>query len=164
MAIVSTDIKYKLSGGASNSDPNLSLGGTKSSADVPSGIFDDVSSAEASAGSVEYRCIYVHNNHGTLSLLGAKLWIQTNTPSGDTDIAVGLGASGLNGAETAVASETSAPAGVSFSTPSAFASGLGLGDLPSGQHFAVWVRRTVTAGAAATSDSFTLRVQGDTNP
>lgn len=164
MAIVSTDIKYKLSGGASNSDPNLSLGGTKSSADVPSGIFDDVSSAEASAGSVEYRCIYVHNNHGTLSLLGAKLWIQTNTPSGDTDIAVGLGTSGLNGAETAVANETSAPAGVSFSTPSALASGLGLGDLPSGQHFAVWVRRTVTTGAAATSDSFTLRVQGDTNP
>lgn len=164
MAIVSTDIKYRLSGGAANSNPAASLGGAKSSTDVPAGIFDDVSSAEASAGAVEYRCVYVHNNHGTLSLLGAKLWIQANTPSGDTDIAVGLGASGLNGAETAVANETSAPAGVSFSTPSAFASGLSLGDLPSGQHFAVWVRRTVTAGAAATSDSFTLRVQGDTNP
>jgi len=76
----------------------------------------------------------------------------------------GLGAAGLNGTETAVSSETSAPAGVSFSTPSALASGLSLGDLPAGQHFAVWVRRTVTTGAAATSDSFTLRVQGDTNP
>lgn len=164
MAIVSTDIKYKLSGGAPNSDPNLSLGGTKSSADVPSGIFDDVSSAEASAGSVEYRCIYVHNNHGTLSLIGAKLWIQSNTPSGDTDIAVGLGSSGLNATEQTVASETAAPTGVAFSTPSAFASGLALGDMPAGQHFPVWVRRTVTAGAAAASDTFTLRVQGDTNP
>lgn len=164
MAIISTDIKYRLSGGAANTDPSASLGGAKSSADAPIGIFDDVSSAEASAGSVEYRCIYVHNAHGTLTLLGAKLWIQANTPSASTDVAVGLGSSGLNGTETAVASETTAPAGVTFSTPSAFASGLSLGDLPAGQHFAVWVRRTVTAGAAATSDSFTLRVQGDTNP
>lgn len=164
MAIVSTDIKYKLSGGASNSDPKLSLGGAKSSADVPSGIFDDVSSAEASAGAVEYRCVYVHNNHGTLSLIGAKLWIQSNTPSGDTDIAVGIGSSGLNATEQTVASETTAPTGVSFSTPSAFASGLTLGDVPAGQHFPIWVRRTVTAGAVAAADTFTLRVQGDTNP
>lgn len=163
MAIASTDIKYRLSGGATNTDPSASLGGVISSTDAAN-YFDAVSSAEASGGSVEYRCIYVHNAHGTLTLLGAKLWIQANTPSASTDVAVGLGSSGLNGTETAVASETTAPTGVTFSTPSAFASGLSLGDLPAGQHFAVWVRRTVTAGAAATSDSFTLRVQGDTNP
>lgn len=164
MAILSTDIKYKLSGGALNTAPNASLGGAKSSTDVPPGIFDDVSSAEASAGSVEYRCVYVHNNHLTLSLLLAKLWIQANTPSASTDVAVGLGSSGLNAIEQTVATEVTAPTGVIFSSPAAFASGLSLGDLPAGQHFAVWVRRTVTAGAAAASDTFTLRVQGDTNP
>jgi len=47
MPIITTDIKYKLSGGAANSDPLLSIGGAKSSVDSSSAIFDDVSSAEA---------------------------------------------------------------------------------------------------------------------
>ena len=163
MAIVSTDIQYRLSGGASNSDPALSLGGVKSST-AASNYFDDVSSAEASAGDTEYRCVYVHNNHGTLTLIGAKVFIQTNTPSSDTDVAIGLGSSAINGTEQTVANESTAPTGVSFSAPTTFAGGLAIGDLAAGAHKAVWVRRTVNAGAAAYADSFTLRVQGDTNP
>ena len=163
MAIVSTDIQYRLSGGSSNSDPAASLGGVKSST-AASNYFDDVSSAEASAGDTEYRCVYVHNNHGTLSLIGAKVFIQTNTPSSATDVAIGLGSSAINGTEQTVADESTAPTGVSFSAPTTFAGGLALGDLAAGAHKAVWVRRTVNAGAAAYADSFTLRVQGDTNP
>lgn len=164
MPIITTDIKYKLSGGAANSDPLLSIGGAKSSVDSSSAIFDDVSSAEASAGDVEYRCVYILNNHGSLSYQAAKVWIQAQTPSGDTDVAIGLAAAGLNAAETAVANENTAPAGVTFSAPSSFAGGLSLGTIPAGQYYGVWVRRTVNAAAASASDSFTLRVQGDTNP
>ena len=163
MAIVSTDIQYRLSGGSSNSDPAASLGGVKSST-AASNYFDDVSSSEAGTGDTEYRCIYVHNNHGTLSLIGAKVFIQTNTPSSDTDVAIGLGSSAINGTEQTVADESTAPTGVSFSAPTTFAGGLAIGDLAAGAHKAVWVRRTVNAGAAAYADSFTLRVQGDTNP
>lgn len=163
MAILSTDIIYRLSGGASNSDAAASLGGVKSSS-AASNYFDDVSSAEATSGDTEYRCIYVHNNHGTLSLLGARIWIQTNTPSADTDIAIGLGSSVVNGTEQTVADESTGPSGVSFSTPSSYSGGLVIGDIPAGQHKAVWIRRTVNSGAAACSDSFTLRTQGDTNP
>lgn len=164
MAIVSTDIKYRLSGGASNADPLLSLGGTKSNTDASATIFDDVSSAEATAGDTEYRCVYVHNNHGSLTWIGPKIWIQVNTPSGDTDIAIGLGSSVVNGVEPTVADEQTAPAGVVFSAPASFAGGLSLGDIPPGQHKAVWIRRTVNPAAAAYADSFTLRAQGDTNP
>lgn len=163
MAIVSTDIQYRLSGGASNSDPAASLGGVKSST-AASNYFDDVSSAEASAGDTEYRCVYVHNAHATLTLIGAKVFIQTNTPSSDTDVAIGLGSSAINGTEQTVADEGTAPSGVSFSAPTTYAGGLAIGDLAPGAHKAVWVRRTVNAAAAAYSDSFTLRVQGDTNP
>ncbi len=163
MAIISTDIQYRLSGGSSNSNPAASLGGVKSST-AASNYFDDVSSAEASAGDTEYRCVYVHNNHGTLSLIGAKVFIQTNTPSSDTDVAIGLGSSAINGTEQTVVDESTAPSGVSFSAPTTFAGGLAIGDLAAGAHKAVWVRRTVNAGAAAYADSFTLRVQGDTNP
>lgn len=164
MPIVSTDIKYRLSGGASNTDPAAALGGAKSSTDAASTIFDDVSSAEATAGDIEYRCVYVHNNHGSLTLQGAKIWIQTQTPSADTDVAIGLGSSAVNGTEQTVANEGTAPTSVTFSAPSSFAGGLTIGDIPAGQHKAVWVRRTVNAGAAAASDSFALRVQGDTTP
>lgn len=163
MAIISTDIQYRLSGGSSNSNPATSLGGVKSS-NAASNYFDDVSSAEASAGDTEYRCVYVHNNHGTLSLIGAKVFIQTNTPSSDTDVAIGLGSSAINGTEQTVADESTAPTGVSFSAPTTFAGGLTIGDLASGAHKAVWVRRTVNSGAAAYADSFTLRVQGGLNP
>jgi len=163
MAITSTDIQFRLSGGSSNSDPVASLGGVKSSTAAVN-YFDDVTSAEAGSGDVEYRCIYVHNNHGSLTLLGAKVFIQTQTPSSDTDVAIGLGTSAINGTEQTVANEDAAPSGVSFSAPASFAAGLSIGDLAAGAHKAVWVRRTVNAGATAYSDSFTLRVQGDTNP
>lgn len=164
MPIDASEVQYRLSGGAANSNPAASLGGAKSSVAAGASIFDDVSSAEAAAGRVEYRLVYVHNADPALTLIGAKVWIQTQTPSADTDAAIGLAAAGLNGTETAVANETTAPAGVTFSQPANFAAGLTLGDIPAGQHYGVWVRRTVNAGAAAVADSFGLRVQGDTNP
>lgn len=164
MAIVSTDIKQRLSGGAANSDPNASLGGAKSSNDAPSTLFDNVTSAQAAAGLVEYRCVYVHNNHGSLVLQAPKIWVQTNTPPTDTTIDIGVGTSAINGTEQTVANEGTAPAGVTFSAPTNEAGGLALTDIPAGQHRAVWVRRTINAGAASVNDSFTLRVKGDTLP
>lgn len=164
MPILTTDIIYRLSGGAANSTPAASLGGAKSSAAMPADLFDDVSSAEASAGDVEYRCIYIHNNHGSLTLQAPRIFIQANTPSATTTVAIGLGTSAQGGTEQTVADESTAPAGVSFSEPADFAAGIALGDIPPGGHRAVWVRRTITAGTAAANDSFTLRVTGDTNP
>lgn len=164
MAIIASEIQYRLSGGASNSDPNASLGGVKSSTAWTSTLFDDVSSAEATAGSVEYRCFYIHNDNATLTLIAPKVWIQANTPSATTTVAIGLGSSAQGGTEQTVANETTAPSAVSFSEPADFAGGISLGDIPAGGHRAVWIRRTVNAGTAAVADSFTLRVQGDTNP
>lgn len=165
MPIQSTDIKFHLSGGAGNANPAASLGGIISATVVTvNDLFDDVSSAEASAGDVEYRCIYVKNTHGTLTLLGAKLWIQTQTPSADTDVAIALGGEGKNGTAETVADEGTAPVGESFTQPSSLAAGLTLGDLAPGESFPVWVRRTVNTAAAGASDGYTLKVQGDTNP
>ena len=167
MAIVAGDIDFRFSGGAANSDPNASLGGAKSSVELTDAslhnLFDIVSSAEASAGDVEYRCFYVHNSHGTLTLQNARVWIQTNTPSTDTAVAIALAGEGVNGTAETVADESTAPVGETFSAPADFAGGLVIGDIPPGQHMAIWVRRTVTAAAAAyTGDSAVIRVQGDT--
>lgn len=164
MAIISTDIQYRLSGGASNGAAAASLGGAKSSTAMPSGIFDDVSSAEATAGDVEYRCVYIHNNHGTLTLVSPKVWLQANTPSATTTVAIGLGTSAQGETEQTVADEQTAPSGVTFSEPADYAGGIALGDIPAGGSRALWLRRTVTAGTAAINDTFTLRTQGDTAP
>lgn len=166
MPIVATDIKFRLSGGAANADPNASLGGAESATAIVDAtvdnLFDDVSGAESSAGDTEYRCFYVHNGHATLTLTGATIWIDTNTPSADTDVSIGLDPAGVNGVATTVADESTAPVGVAFSKP-AVGTPITIGDLPAGQKQAVWVKRVVNAGAAAVnSDSVILKVQGDT--
>ncbi len=163
MPIVSSDLKFKLSGGASNTDGNASLGGAESSTDAGN-IFDNVSSAEAAAGDVEYRCEYLKNEHATLTALDAKVFIQAQTPSGDTSVEIGLGTAAIGtGNEQTVANESTAPSGVTFSAPTSGAP-LSIGDIPPGQHKAIWIKRTVNAAAAVASDGFTLRATCDTLP
>lgn len=162
MAIASTDLKYRLSGGTSNSDSNASLGGAVSFSDISSSLFDDVSGTQATAGDVNYRCFYVKNNHSTLTALSTKIWIQANTPL--VELAIGLGAAAVNATESAIANEATAPSSVTFSTPANEAAALVIGDLVPGAVKAVWVRRTISAGASAVSSTASLRVKCDTLP
>lgn len=167
MPIASTDILYKLSGGGANTDVNASLGGAMSSTTLTdsalNNLFDDVSGDESAAGDVEYRCIYLQNNHGTLTWEAVVAWISQQTPSVDTVIAIGLDPAGAGGTAATIANESTAPAGVSFSSPTSKGSGLIIGDLAPGAYIAIWLRRTTTAGAAAAgSDNVVLSTEGDT--
>lgn len=163
MPIINTEIQYRLSGGAANSNPDASLGGAKSSVAAGTNLFDAVSSAEGAAGDVEYRCFYVHNANATLTMENAVVWIQANTPSADTQLAIAVGSSAINGTEQTVANEGTAPTGLTaFSEAANEGAAVALGNIPPGQHRAVWVRRTVNAGAAASNDTATLRVKCDT--
>lgn len=167
MPIVSTDIDFHLSGGAANADPNASLGGVISSNQIVDAslhnLFDQVSGAEASAGDTEYRCLYVKNAHGTLTLQNAKVYVQTESGSADSDELIGLGTSAVNGTEQTVADESTAPAGVTFAQANGSANALTIGDIPAGQHKAIWVRRDISAAAAAAnSDTSVIRVEGET--
>lgn len=165
MPIIASEIHYRLSGGAANASQDLSLGGAKSSNQASASIFDRVTSAEATAGDVEYRCVYVHNANATLTALDTVIWIQSNTPAADTQVAIGLGTSAIGATEQTVANENTAPAGVTFTEPANEAGALFIGDIPPNSHKAVWVRRTINAGAAANAaDTFTLRVKCDTLP
>lgn len=167
MPIASTDIDFHLSGGASNSDPDASLGGVISSTQITdatiANLFDNVSGAEAAAGDTEYRCFYVKNNHGSLTLQGTEIWIETNTPSSDTSAEIGLGSSAVDGTEQTVADEATAPTSVTFSSAAGSGNALTIGDIPAGEHKAIWVKRVVGSSAAAyNSDSVVIKVQGDT--
>lgn len=162
MPIAATDIDFMLSGGASNTDPTAALGGAMSTTtEAGSSIFDNVTSGEASAGDIEYRCVYVRNNDGTRTYQASRVFIQANTPNANTDVAIGLGTSAVNGTEQTVANENTAPTGVTFVSAVDFANGIVIGDLAPAARKAIWIRRTVTAGATSGSDGFTLRAQGD---
>ena len=153
MPITSQDIQLYQSGSSG-------LGGAISG--VLSSGFDAVLPAESSAGSVEYRCLYVRNSHASLTLTAAKMWLSANTPSSSTSIAIGLGTSAVGATEQSIANETTAPAGVTFVAAASEAAALVLGDLPAGQARAVWERRTVTAGAAALNqDTYERTVAGE---
>jgi hypothetical protein len=163
MAITATDIKFFLSGTGGTGD--TSLGGAIHATEVSATVnqfFDVVSGAESSAGDTEYRCLYVKNTHGSLTLYSAKVWISSNTPSTDTEITIGLGTAAVSATEQTVADESTAPSGVSFSTAASEGAALSIGDLVAGAYKAVWVKRVVSASAAAyTNDTFTITVRGD---
>ena len=165
MPLVANDFVVRLSGGASNSVGNDSLGGAKSSnaaSTTVDQLFDGVSSAEASAGDTEYRCVYLHNANGSSSMLTAVVWIGANTPNSSTTLDIGVGTAAVNGTEQTIANEATAPTSVSFSAPSSQGAGLALGDIPAGQHKAIWLRRTVTAGAStSTNDTWQLNFAAD---
>lgn len=156
MPMASTDIKAYLSGGGANSDPNASLGGVISSVELSAtplhNLFDQVASAEASAGDTEYRCIYVKNTHATLTAQNLKVYVNTESPSADTDEEIGLGTSVISGTEQTIADEDTGPVGVTFAQANGAGAALAIGDLAPGEWKAIWIKRVVSASAAAAND------------
>ena len=171
MAIASTDIKIRISGGASITDPNMALGGAMSTvaggiitSDVLNNDMDDITSSEASAGITIYHGYYYKNEHATLTYIAPKFYIASQTSSGDTSVSVGLSVEAKNTAIATIANETTAPTSVTFSTPANFAAGIATGDLNASDYHGFWVQYIVGSSAAAVLDSYTLGIQGDTNP
>ena len=173
MAITNTNLKWFYSGGASNSDPSLSFGGTKSSETLAltllNNLFDNVSGDEAVAGRTEYRLLYFQNDDADSDglMTPVKLWI-VNQPTGQDSMEIGLAygsGSPKNAVEPAPANDTSAPPNVSFSAPSSKGTGISLPSPPytTGQFIGVWFKRIVPSGASvAVSDGFQWRIEGDT--
>lgn len=167
MAIVQADIQIKLSGGSGNTDPDASLGGAISTTGITdatlSNLFDQVSGDESSAGDTEYRCFYFKNNHGSLALQNAVVWVDANTPASDTSVEIALAGEGVNGTAETIANESTAPSGETFSAPATKGAGLSVGNIPAGQHIAVWVKRIINAAAAANNlDNVIIKIEGET--
>jgi len=157
MAITSDDIKLY----ASNNGLGGSITATELVSNTLHNLFDAIGSDEAVLGDTEYRCIYVKNTHTTLTLYNASMSITAATIAPETTLSIGVGTSAINGTEQSVNNETTAPTGIAFEsnvdTP------ISLGDLPPLGTKAVWLKREVTAGAAALSnDTSTISVSGDT--
>lgn len=87
MSISSDDIVFFYSGGSTNSNPDLSLGGGKSSFDIPVGLnnlYDNISVDEANLGATDYRCFYVENVNSTDDFLNTSVEIGVQIAEGAT--------------------------------------------------------------------------------
>lgn len=179
MAIVDTDIKTKLSitsGSAGNSasqgDVNASLGKYISTTELTdntlNNLFDDVTGDENAASDIEYRCMFIHNSHATLTYKSVKMYISAEV-SGGASVAIGVdttaaSAIGSSSAQAlTIADESTAPVGVSFSSPTTKATGVSLGDIAAGYCIAVWIRRTCANTSAKDNDGATFTISGDTS-
>lgn len=126
-------------------------------------LFNNITGDESAAGITLYNCIYLSNENGSLELSAVKAWLLQNTPSADTDVAIGLGTSAVNGTEQTIANEETAPAGVTFSSAANEGAALAMPNIPAGQHKALWIRLTVSPGASAVAlDNMIIRWKGDT--
>lgn len=167
MAITSSQILYELTGGASNTDPDASLGGVNSGNTFSGALhtlFDAVGAQEAADGDVEYRAIDIKNNHGTLTLTDAQIWLSVDSTGANDVIAIGYD----SGTQT-IADEDTAPNSptITFSSPTSKAASSVLAastDLAPAGTVRIWVRRTATAGATVRQSTVTLKVEGDTGP
>lgn len=177
MPITGSDINIRLStkagtaGDTLASTPAESLGKYVSTSSMSAGInslFDDITGDENAASTVDYRCIFVLNNHATLTLQNAKFWLESEVAGGaNVGIAVDNVAPSAKGASAAqaalIATETTAPTSVgAFVAPTTKAAALSLGNLGPGQVRAVWVRRSATNSGSQANDGVTFAIAGDT--
>lgn len=167
MAITAAELKYNFSGGAANANPALSLGGTRSTAiltdNTDNNLFEDISGAEHTAGTVDYRHIYLFNDNDSLTLTTAVAWIQSQTTGAESDIAIGVGTAAVGATDAAIANDGVAPTGVTFGTIAVSrATGTALGDITSNSWKGLWIRRTITAGTVPQSaDTCSVEFGGD---
>ena len=167
-----SSLKWYLSGGAANADPNLSLGGARSSVqitlDTLNNLFDDVTGDEAAAGQTEYRCVYWRNEDADAGgAIDPTAWIadQPYDPAppyvatGET-IEIGLDLAGKNGTADTIATPTTAPdPAVTFDDPATKALGLVLPDGPymENDYHALWIKRiTPSSQAYSASTKFAV--------
>lgn len=87
--MVEADIKFRLSGGSTNLNPNNSLGGDESITNIDfsvilNNLFDDVTPSQSSSGRIDYRCFYIRNANLTTPITNVELWIASETASGSS--------------------------------------------------------------------------------
>jgi hypothetical protein len=176
MAITATDILFKFSVAAAAGDTTAgtaagSLGDQISTTAITDAtlhnLFDVVTGDENAASEAEYRGIFVHNNHATLTWENVVVWLSAETAGGavaaisvDT---TGVTAKGSGSAQMkTIADENTAPASQTFTAPTTKGTGLSIGNIPAGSVAGIWIRRTAANTAAVDNDGVTIRCEGDT--
>ena len=90
--IKANDISLNLSGGTSNTNPNLSLGGDPSAYEITTNLqnlFANVTATDAASGYIDFRCFYVFNNNNTDTLFDTSVYFD-NVLDSEPQLQLGL--------------------------------------------------------------------------
>jgi len=172
MTVTAAQLCFCLSGGAANSDVNLSIGGTSSTTTISdatlNNLFDDVSAAEAASGNSEYRGIFLYLSNSSDTLTNARVWISASTTAPGDEFYLITDSKGLcTGARTTHTMS-------SCSNEDTTASGMGgtwrttsqyitLGNMTPTSSYPVWIHRSVSVGAGSyANNSGTIAWDGET--
>lgn len=178
MPVTSSDIQRRLttkSGAAGDtltSTPGGSLGKYVSTTLLVNAslhnLFDLVTGEENLLMEDEFRCLALLNNHGSSSMQNTRAFLVSQGAGGvnfeigaDTNSSTPKGQSAAQFVE--IADEDTAPAGVAFSAPTTYATGvtLGGGTIAAGSVAGLWIRRIAQNSASLAGDTVKLRVQWD---
>jgi hypothetical protein len=147
---MASTLEYRLTGGASNADPNKSLGGTMSSEKLSTTPLNDLFANvlpedRQSEDSVRYRAFDIQNTSDVMSQ--AMEFYFLDTPNSESIVAIWLDSTGTQ----EIADEQTAPVGATFTTP-LIDSKLSLPNLAAGSNHRLWIRRTVDQDADTLND------------
>jgi hypothetical protein len=164
--IPAVDLGMFLTGGSSNTDPNLSIGGNVSSTEITSdnlnNLFRRITESEAGSGITIYRCVALKNKNATQNMINAVFYMVFDTTSVDDLALYSKAQAAKNVVETAVTNEFTAPTGsnISFIAALRRSSGLVLGNLAPTEYINVWMRVSVNPGAKQfTENKFKMRLE-----
>jgi len=173
MTITSAQLLFCLSGGAANSAPSASLGGTRSATTLSdatlNNLFDDVSAAEASSGDSEYRGIFLYLST-TETLSSPRVWVSASSTAAGDEIYIATDSGGMqistNMTMTSVSNESTAPTGMGSWTGYGTTISLSGSMAPTGSvgaGYGLWIYRSVSVGASSyANNSATIAWDGET--
>lgn len=178
-AIVAGDISFRYTttaGAAGNTTANTTVStflGKYAATSAWAGgsandLFPDITGAQNAASQIDYAGIYVCNTNVNNDWVSPAAWISAET-AGGASLAIGVDTTAQSALGSAsaqmltIASSTTAPAGVTFSAPTTFGTGVALSTLTKNSNGrGLWIRRTAANTVALSNDGGTISVQGDT--
>jgi hypothetical protein len=138
---------YRFSGGASNADPALSIGGAESSEEIQTALLEDFGRPAAISGVTRYAGLYVHNDSDDQPA-SVVAYFSALSLSAGVSVAFAVATQAAGVALPTLASSSTAPAGVTFSTPVALENAVSLGTINGGQGKGLWIRVIIDPHAA----------------
>lgn len=141
--------------------PADSLGGYTSITRWGGGALNDLFGTAAAAsvtdGRADYRALYLYNDAPDVTIPDLKIYVAAGT-DGAEGVAVGVDPrpasylDSLSPQGVEIASVWAAPAGVVFSSPTTYAAGEEIGDLPPTAGKMVWIKRVPLGSAGGPAD------------
>lgn len=130
-------------------------------------LFPDITGAQNAASQIDYAGLAILNNNTANSAVNSVAYISSEVAGGaSVAIAIDSTAASAKGGAGAqlltIANSTTAPAAISFSSPTTAGTGLSLGTIAVAFVKGLWVRRSAANTAALSADGVTLAVQVDT--